>query len=130
MCSALLHALNTRSRGAAKWREITSGSGVNDALSDFISNVRAITSSFFVLEGFEIIAQPIEPVLPLGPAGIDPLFDEAQRPRLDAARPDAADLFRHDEPGALEHGEMLHHRRKRHREGFGEVAHRSRAAGK
>src|SRR5580700_6945812 len=90
MCSALLHALNTRLRGTAKWREITSGSGFRDAISDFISDVRAIAASFLVLEGFEVVAQPIEPVFPFGSAGIDPLFDETQRARLDAARPDAA----------------------------------------
>src|ERR1700722_12786231 len=113
MCSALLHALNTSWRGAAKLRDTTSACGFGFVL---ISCTRAIAASFFLLEGFEVIAQPVEPMLPLGAAGIDPLFDEAQRARLDPARPDAADLFRHHEPGAFEHGEVLHHRRKRHRE--------------
>jgi hypothetical protein len=92
--------------------------------------VRAIAASFFLLEGFEVIAQPIEPVFPFGPAGIDPLLDQAPRPRLDPAGPDAADLLGHDQPGAFEHREVLHHRRKRHGERAGEVAHRSRAARK
>src|SRR5271170_8252237 len=73
-CSALLHALNTRSRGAGKVREITRGSGL---VPDFISFARAIAASL-VLQVFEIDAQPIEPALPFGTAGIDPLFREAQ----------------------------------------------------
>src|SRR5271163_4542749 len=83
MCSALLHALNTRSRGAGNVREITSGLGL---VPDLISFARAIAASL-VFQVFEIGAQPIEPALPLGTAGIDPLFREAQCAGFDPAHP-------------------------------------------
>src|SRR5580700_3971641 len=85
-CSALLHALNTRSRGAAKLREITSGFGLMPELSGFVSDLMSCVCAIVVscvFEFIEIVAQPVEPALPFGAAGVDPLLHEAQGARLD-----------------------------------------------
>ena len=59
-------------------------------------------------KGAQILAEPIEVLLPLRPSLADPSFGQAQCLGLDPTGADAADLHRSHEPGTFEHGQMLH----------------------
>src|SRR5271166_2743584 len=120
--SAELQALNTSSRGACSVREIRTGGGSSGRL---LSTVLAINVSFR-FQGCEIIPQPVEAALPFAPPRADPLFRQAQRLRIDAASPHAAGLRRAYEARRFQHGEVLHHRRKRHLERPRQFADRNR----
>lgn len=81
----------------------------------------------FGIEGFQVVAQPVEAVLPLDPPGVDPPFSLAERLRFDGAGTDPADLFRAHQACRLQDAEVLHRGRQRHRERPGQLAHRSRS---
>src|SRR5277367_1291759 len=83
-CSAELQARNTVSRRAWKMRDRRSGGGWM-AASVLVS--WGIVGSF-VCQGVQVVAQAVEPVLPLDPAGVDPLLGLAERLRLDGAGAD------------------------------------------
>src|SRR5580704_8965486 len=74
MCSAELQARNTVSRRAGKIRETRSGGGCRVA-SGLASVSWALVSGgivgSFVFQGFQVVAQAVEPVLPLGPPRVD-----------------------------------------------------------
>src|SRR5947209_18067855 len=70
ICSAVLHALKTSRRGATNVREMTSG---------FVSRLALLllACAMFTLllfQFFEMVAKPIEPLLPFGAASADPCF--------------------------------------------------------
>src|SRR6266481_1316065 len=110
--SAELQALNTVSRRAWKTRESRSGGGCGTVASLFASMTRAIAISFvvqgFVVEGFQVVAQPIESVFPLKPPGVDPLLGQAERFGLNGAGAHAADLFRTYQARRLQDAQVLH----------------------
>src|SRR5487761_1270723 len=110
MCSALLHASNTSSRGAGKVREITKSSGLMPVLTSFVRATLASIASQLL----EIIAQSVEPLLPLGAPGVDPFLRQAERPGLDPAGPDPPGFFRDHQTRAFQDRQVLHHRGQRH----------------
>ncbi len=90
-CSAVPQALNSVSRGAWKTREIRSGGGCREVAPWFASSAWFIAVSF-AFKGFQVVAQPVEAVFPFGPPGVDPLFRQAERSRLDGAGPYPAEF--------------------------------------
>src|SRR5919202_2793634 len=83
---------------------------------------------WFVAAFGEIVAQAVEPALPVRAPGADPLLHRPQRRRLDVAGAHTAALLRADEPAGLQHLKVLYHRRQRHRQRACELADRSRSA--
>jgi hypothetical protein len=71
----------------------------------------------------KVLAEPIEPPLPARSPLADPPFGGLQRDGLDLAGANPPDLLRTHEPTRLEHPKVLHHRRERHRQRFGEGTH-------
>src|ERR1700730_1121841 len=90
--SAELQALNNVSRRAWKTRETLRRGGCRTAASFFASTTITIIS--FGFQGFQVLAQPVEALLPLDPPGVDPLLGLAERLGLDGADANAADLLR------------------------------------
>src|SRR3984885_15153589 len=125
MWSAELQALNTISLGAEKTRETRRGAA---RTLRFVSSILFI-ALVLAVQGFEIFAQPVEAALPLEALFCDPSLGFGERSRIDAASAHASRLLRNDQPRALQHGEMLHHRRQRHDERALELADRSRSLG-
>ena len=101
----LEHLLARRRKGAGDHQRFGLDAGLD------LIHVRAIFVSI-AFQLFEIIAQPIEPLLPLGAPGCDPFLRQAERPGFDPAGPDPPDLFRDHQTRAFQHGQMLHHRRQ------------------
>src|SRR6516225_4465918 len=126
--SAELQALKTVSRLAWRTRESLSGGGCCMAASFFASVSSLITISF-AFQRFQVLAEPIEAVLPLDPSGVDPLLGLAERLRLDGAATHPTNLLRSHDARVLQHAEMLHCRRQRHRERPSELTDRSRCTG-
>src|SRR5271165_3304455 len=78
----------------------------------------------FAVQGFKIFAEPVEATLPFDAPVGDPALSFSERRRIDAAGAHPSRLFRKNEPGGLEHREVLHHRRQRHDERPLEIADR------
>jgi hypothetical protein len=77
----------------------------------------------------EVRGEAIELVLPESPVGLEPLRGFLQWRRGEPAAADAPVAPPLDEPGALQHREVLADRGERHREGSGEVPDGRLAAG-
>src|SRR6516225_1022523 len=122
--SAELQALKTVSRLAWKTRESLSGCGCCMAAA-FFASVNSLITISFAVRRFQILAEPIEAVLPLDPPGVDPLLGLAERLRLDGAGAHPTNLLRSHEARVLQHAEVLHHRRQRHRERPSQLTDRS-----
>src|SRR5580658_8196269 len=112
-CSAAVQALNTVCGGACTTRESFSGGKV--AASLVISVVPLITVSF-LFQRLQVVVQPVEAVLPLGPAGVDPLLGLAERLGRDRAGAHPADLLAAHEAGGFQHAQVLHRGWQRHRQ--------------
>src|SRR5262249_3645652 len=100
MCSAALQARNTVSRRAYRTRDRRSG-GNCSAGSTPALRVWGIVFSL-VIEGFQVVAEAVESLLPVEPAGIDPALGKAEGVRLDRAGAYPADFFRLHQSGGFE----------------------------
>src|SRR5438128_3403304 len=124
-CSASVHALNTRRRGASKIRVMTS-SRCADATSALALAVIVLLAR---LQLAEIIVQAIEALLPEVAVVLQPVGGVLERPRLEPAGPPLGLAAARDQAGSLQHLEMLGHGRKAHLEGLGQLRDRSLARG-
>src|SRR4051794_41964949 len=104
MWSAELQALKTVSRGAAKVRETRTGAGSAARLVSLL----CATFVSFVREGLEILAEPVEPLLPLRPPLVEPPLRLAQRRRNDVAGTHPPKRLPAHPAGSLPHGPRLH----------------------
>src|SRR5262249_10501182 len=91
-------------------------------MSRFVSVARAIIISFG-FESFQVVAQPVEAVLPLDSLGVDAPLSLTECPRFDGAGTDAARLLRPHQACRLQYPEVLHRGGKRHRKRPGQLAH-------
>src|SRR5215207_3919677 len=91
--------------------------------------VRSSPATFrFVVAFGEVLTKAVEATLPARAPCADPSLRGPQRRRLDAAGPYAPNLLGADEAAHLQHLNVLYHRRQRHRQRLGELAHRGRSA--
>jgi hypothetical protein len=78
----------------------------------------------FGLQRLQIDVEAIQAFVEKAAVKAEPLVDILQRPRLDPARPPLRRAAARDQAGALQHLEMLGHRRQAHGEGFRQLRHR------
>src|SRR5437588_386865 len=121
MCSHELCASNTRSRGASKMRveRISLSDGVVTVSLLPLAPIALLLSS--TLELVQVLVQSVvalfpEPTVPLGPLG-----DLLQRARLEPGGPPLALPAPRDQPGSLEHLQVLRDRRHGHLERLGQL---------
>src|SRR6185436_15674301 len=75
----------------------------------------------------QVVLEPIEPLLPDVPVALGPISHFLERCRLDPAGPPLRLTPPGDEPGALEHAQMLRDRRHAHVEELGQFGDRTLA---
>src|SRR3954451_9981797 len=122
-CSGIAKASQTRSRGASNVRSTTKVACVT--LRVMVVSFDMVVPSVWsvVLRGSgEEIAEPVQPAFRGDPLAAHPLPGAAQGVGDQLDRADAADLVRGDDPGVLEHGEVLVDGGQGHRERGGELA--------
>src|ERR1700750_3306594 len=73
--------------------------------------------------------QPVETLAPEAAVPFQPVHNAIELRRHQAEVPHATVLLMLDEPGVLQHGEVLDDRRKRHIEGLRQLAHRGGTRG-
>src|SRR6516165_7057299 len=118
ICAASLQARNKISRGTGKRRESSSVSG--------LVVVSAMLVSFLGL--VEIGGQAVEAGFPFRAPRLQPVLHLVQPRRAELAAAHPPHFARAGEPGLLQHGEMLQHRRHGHLQRLRQLAHRGRAA--
>src|SRR6266508_440639 len=123
MCSGFVKTSNTRSRGASNRRSITISLL---AMSSATPSLAAM-SLLLHLQFLQVLVQPIESLLPDHAIALDPLVDFLERARRERRRPPLRLLAARNEPGALEHLQVLADRGQAHVERFGELADRCAA---
>src|SRR5437660_12210294 len=113
MCSHELCASNTRSRGASNTRVVTI------SRSDGVVTVSLLplppiallpsssSSSSSSLEFLQVLVQPVVALLPEAPIPLGPVRDLFERPRLEPGGPPLPLPAPGDQPGQLEHLQML-----------------------
>src|SRR6185503_13358686 len=84
--------------------------------------VWVVMASLLQAGAFEIFGEPVELLLPDLAMRLDPGRGVRDRLRLEAAAMDAAVARAAEQPGGLEHLEVLGDRRRRHVEGLAEIA--------
>src|SRR5512133_2006599 len=101
-CSGCVNTSKTRSRGASKTRSMTSSLvGTSTTLS------LAAMSFLLLLQFLQVLVQPIESLLPDHAIAPDPLVDFLERARRERCRSPLRLLAARNEPGALEHLQVL-----------------------
>src|SRR5215218_7893217 len=121
LASRSAQAAKARSGGASYLRSTTSWRAP--------PIVRSSPATFrFVVAFGEVLTKAVEATLPARAPCADPSLRGPQRRRLDAAGPYAPNLLGADEAAHLQHLNVLYHRRQRHRQRLGELAHRGRSA--
>src|ERR1700693_1470838 len=131
MRSGSVMALNTRSRGASKTR-VTDISWVPGLITNSVSAMVAapfpVLLSLIVfhllLYFFQVLAQPIETLRPDLPVALDPLGHLFEPLRLEPARPPLGLAPLRDQPGALQHLQVLRNAREAQCERFRQLGHR------
>src|SRR5205823_9699837 len=109
MCSHEVCASNTRSRGASKVRVITisRSDGVVTVSSLPLPPIALLLPSS--LELVQVLVQPVVALLPEAAVRRGPLGDLPQRARLEPRRPPLPLPSSRDQPGPLEHLQVLRH---------------------
>src|SRR6266508_1747901 len=116
MCSHEVCASNTRSRGASKTRVMTislSDGVVTVSLLPLPPIALLLSSS---LELLQVLVQPVVALLPEAAVPLGPLCDFLERPRLEPGRPPLPFSAPGDQPGPLQHLQVLRDRRQAHLE--------------
>src|SRR5882724_1304902 len=132
MSSLSVSALQTSATGASKVRSTTSGSFfVARLLFAVISFLLALNILHVVLalQLSEVALQLVEALLPVAAVVFDPVGDVFQRIGLQPARTPLRLAAALDEPGALEHLQVLGDGGQAHVEGLGDLHHRGLARG-
>src|SRR5687768_13866666 len=120
--SGFVQASKTSSRGASNTRVIAISRSLGVVISSFAA--LAIMALPFSLRRLELVEQRVEPLVvafPDLPVVLEPLRRVRERLALDPRRPALRLAAARDEPGALEHLQVLRHRRLRHREPLGQL---------
>src|SRR5215207_1578202 len=118
---ALAKALHTRATGCSYVRSRTNVACV------WLRSI-VLVMSVLLRRGVQEVAEPVEPALGGKPLGSDPLTAGRQCFWGELVRAHATDLVRRDDPGVLEHLEVLHDRGQRHVEWTSQLADRRRGA--
>src|SRR6266540_605868 len=132
MSSPSVSAFHTSSTGASKVRSTTSGSSFVTTLSfAAISLLLALNFPRLVLalQFLKVGTQLVEALLPVAPVVLDPVGDVLERIRLKPAGPPLRLAAALDQPGALEHFQVLGHGGEAHVEGLGQFQDRGFARG-
>src|SRR6516225_7140394 len=124
-CSGSVHILKTSRRGALKTRVMTNSRPAAGAAASAV----AVTLPFRALQLAEIVVEAIKAVVPKMPVVLEPLGSVLERPGGNPAGPPLGLAAAPDQPGALQHLQVLRDRGKAHCEGFGELADRGLARG-
>src|SRR5262245_36581070 len=122
-------AFHTSATGASKTRSTTSASSFVARL--LFAFIFLLLSGFLVLalQLLEVAAQLVQALLPEAPVELDPVGDALERAGLQAAGAPLRFAAALDQARALEHLEVLGHRRQAHVEGLRDVEHRRFAGG-
>src|SRR5438105_3143242 len=119
-CAGSVHILNTTSRGASMTRPKTSsrsaaaGAGCPiSILPRMVPSAASLVPSALCcgLDFLQVLVQPVEALFPEPAVVLDPLGGVLQRRRLQPARPPLRFAAARDQPGALQHLQMLRYRR-------------------
>src|SRR5437763_12261334 len=129
MCSHELWASNTSSRGASKIRveAISRSDGVVTSSLLPLGAIVLLLSSY--LELFQVLVQPVVALLPEAAVPLRPLRDLLQRPRLEPGRPRLPFPAPGDEPGPLQHLQVLGDGREADLERRRQLGHRGLSHG-
>src|SRR5712692_3941577 len=137
MSSLSVRAFQTRATGASKVRSTTSGSSFIAAL--LVATLLFAAISLLLALNFlhlslalqlpEVAVQLVEALLPVAPVVLDPVGDVLERIRLKPAGPPLRLAAALDQPGALEHFQVLGHGGEAHVEGLGQFQDRGFARG-
>src|SRR6185369_2700248 len=128
-CFGSVKALNTSSRGASMSRVMTiSRSAVSPAAAlPARWAFSLVTLLLLHLQVLHKIFQPIEAAFPEDAVALDPIGDLPQGLRLEPARPPLRMAAARDQPGALQHLEMLGDRGRADGERCRQLLHRGLA---
>ena len=110
MCSHELCASNTRSRGASNVRVMTISRSDGVVTLSLLSAIAVFLSSS--LELFQVLVQPVVSLFPETAVMISPIRNFLERFRLQPSRPPLPLPAPRDEPGSLQHLQMLGDRRQ------------------
>src|SRR5829696_3064594 len=125
MCSGLVMASNTSARGASKSRvmRISRSDGVVTVKVALFAAVLAGMSLLLVFQLLQVGVESIETGFPDRAVPLGPVGNVLEGRRLDPARAPLRFPAAGDEPGALEHAQVLRDGRHAHLEGLGELGH-------
>src|SRR5437879_4518391 len=113
-CCGSVQTRNTSARGASNVRRIVSSRSAAGAAA--LSWALAAISFLLALQPGEVGIEALEALFPVAPIALGPFRHFPERPRLQPAGPRLRAAAADDEPGALEHFQMLRDRRLAHRE--------------
>src|SRR5439155_164957 len=129
--SALVNASNTMRAGPLMVRvTVTSRSDVRSTVVRFFTGPGLLSLLAFIAlllscQFLHNLLQLIEAFVPTPAVPLEPRRLFFQSSRAQSARPHAPDLLRGDEPGLLQHADVLLHARERHTKRLGKVGDRS-----
>src|SRR6202161_3267500 len=124
-CFGSVNSENTSSRGASNSRTVMiERASVARSTSFFVAIAVLLSPLLFGLQRLQIDVEAIQALVEKAAVKAEPLVDILQRPRLDPARPPLCRAAARDQTGALQHLEMLGHRRQAHGEGVRQLRHR------
>src|SRR4051812_46916372 len=126
MCSGLLIASKTRSRGASKRRvsRISRSDGVLTLkLLLFPAPLTAMCVLLFLRECLQIRIEAIESLLPDGPIPLGPVGNVPNRARLETAWTPLRLAAARDQPRAFEHAQVLRYGRQADIERLRKLSH-------
>src|SRR6185295_7880532 len=132
-CWGSVHTAKTRSRGASSTRVPIMAGGSSASSKLFFPDTRLLLPRpclflllllLLRLQLAQIIFEAIEALFPKAAVAFEPVVDALERLGLDAAGAPLRLAAARDQPGALQHLEVLGDRRKAHVEGFGQLGDR------
>src|ERR1035438_4817099 len=126
-CFGSVKAANTSSRDASNTPVPTMERGSRSRSMLFVAVTLAFLAASFGLQRLQIIVEAIEPLLPEPAVFAEPVVNRLEPRRLKPAGPPLRIARARDQPGMLEHLEMLGDGGPAHLERLGEVAHRGLA---
>src|SRR5271169_3665936 len=127
-CFGSVHALNTSSRGASNTRVISISRSAKFAAALFPALLTAMFP-LLLFQSLKIVVQPIEALIPEAPVAIHPVGDLSERHGPKAAGPSLRLATPRNQPGPLQHLEVLGDGGRTDGEGPGEIFDGSFALG-
>src|SRR6516164_6174181 len=124
-CSGSVHILKRSMRGASKIRVTTSSCSAERSAASAVMAIRPLPALKFA----KIRVETIKAVVPEMAVVLEPLGGVLEWPRLEPAGPPLRSAAARDQPGALQHLQMLGDGGKAHRKGLGELADSGLARG-